>query len=230
MRDAPAVPARCVGVLVGLAWRADDDGRNSFPSEATLDNYSRKSVRQVRRDLVELLRLGLIRDGDPARAGRLRAGYRPRVYDLAVERNETGHPRPVSSVQGGHPRPVSDDRSGGGRADIHGHSDRTPTSANRSLIGPTTGHLGRAGGVSRTRERAPGGPPKGVYPKWTHPDLRARLRVLAWSLTPPRKVGGNASRNRRGQQKRRMRTGAVSPTILPSPRKWFPGLGKMLPT
>lgn len=167
--DAPDVPTQCFGVLVGLAWRADDNGRSSFPSEANLAACARKSARQVRRDLVELKALGLIRDGDPRAAVGVRSGYRPHVYDLAVERvRESGRPRPVSPDEGGHGRPVSDDQGGrtrpvsdvqGGhprpvsRVDTHVQGDRTPTSTERSLKARTTGHLGRAGGVSRTRTR-----------------------------------------------------------------------------
>jgi hypothetical protein len=86
LRDAPGVPAQCLGVLVGLADHADKFGRGAYPSAATLAAYARKSERQVRYDISLLADAKLIRMGNQALAGRLPQNRRPIVYDLAVER------------------------------------------------------------------------------------------------------------------------------------------------
>jgi hypothetical protein len=85
LTDAPGVPAHCVGALMGLAHHADEDGRNAYPSEATLAAYARKSRRQVQNDVDALAAAGLIRRGDQAQAARLPAHRRPVVYDLVME-------------------------------------------------------------------------------------------------------------------------------------------------
>lgn len=82
--EAPDVPPQVVAVLIGLARHAGDDGSDSYPSEATLARYARKSVRSVQRDLAQLLELGLIRiPADQSAAEHIRADRRPTVYDLA---------------------------------------------------------------------------------------------------------------------------------------------------
>mgnify|MGYP001952389855 CR=1 FL=1 len=86
LRDAPDVPAHCVGVLIGLANHAGPDGRGAYPSQRLLASYARKTVRQVRTDLRKLEELGLIRPGDPRLVEHLPADKRPQVWDLAIER------------------------------------------------------------------------------------------------------------------------------------------------
>ena len=136
VHDAPDVPARCVAVLVGLASHADDHGRNAYPSETTLAGYARKSVRQVRRDLRDLERVGLIRRGDQSAVAHVRPDRRPTVYDLAMDRTSTSA---RSSTSGRTCRAE--------RADTHDRNGRTPTSAERSFKGPRTVH-------ARTRAHA----------------------------------------------------------------------------
>ncbi|GAA4024868.1 hypothetical protein GCM10022247_56610 [Allokutzneria multivorans] len=87
-------------VLIGLANHADPNGRNAFPSVATLTRYSRLSERTVRTSLDRLEELGLISPSDPdiVAAYIKRADRRPKGWDLAVH----------SGVQSSHP------------ADLHG--------------------------------------------------------------------------------------------------------------
>ncbi|MDX3188641.1 helix-turn-helix domain-containing protein [Streptomyces sp. MN03-5084-2B] len=71
-------------VLVGLANHADPDGRNAFPSNATLTRYTRLSERSVRNILRELTTLELIQPSDPGIVAAYisRADRRPNGYDL----------------------------------------------------------------------------------------------------------------------------------------------------
>ena len=85
LKQAPDVPAQCVGVLMGLAEGADRHGRGALPSALTLAAFARKSERQVRADLGTLTDLKLIRPGNQALAAYIPAGRRPTVYDLAME-------------------------------------------------------------------------------------------------------------------------------------------------
>lgn len=132
---AQDVPASCVAVLLGLAWHADQHGRGAYPGEQTLANYSRKTVRQVRRDLRELQRLKLIEEGGQSMASHLRADRRPTVYDLPIDRT----PVTARSPTTGRARPPvdADDRTPmTERPDIQGHHDRTPVSAEESSKSP----------------------------------------------------------------------------------------------
>lgn len=88
-RDASSLAV----VLVGLANHADPDGRNAFPSTATLARYTRLSERSVRYALRSLQDLDLIRDSDPeiVAAYVKRADRRPNGYDLAMHHVEAVH-------------------------------------------------------------------------------------------------------------------------------------------
>ncbi|MPZ67353.1 MAG: hypothetical protein GEU83_18235 [Pseudonocardiaceae bacterium] len=86
LEEAPDVPPQLVSTLIALANHADRRGRCAYPSTETLTAYTRKSYRQVRRDLDELTQAGLIRPGNPAHVAHLRADRRPQVWDLAIER------------------------------------------------------------------------------------------------------------------------------------------------
>ncbi|GAA1795550.1 helix-turn-helix domain-containing protein [Planosporangium flavigriseum] len=151
LSDAPDVPPQCLAVLIGLANHAHANGRAAYPSQERLAHYARKSVRSVRRDLDELLRLGLIRRGDQRHTAFLPADRRPVVYDLATERRRplpgaldpfaepqsgrpTEAPEPVDNPADAHVLPVGD------RADVHDRTtgrtrpnDRTHTTYKPSL-------------------------------------------------------------------------------------------------
>lgn len=89
LEDAPDLPPHLVGTALGLANHADRHGRGSYPGQATLAWYARKSDRAVRKDLKDLLGLKLIRLGDQRLVQHIPADERPVVYDLAVERKRT---------------------------------------------------------------------------------------------------------------------------------------------
>jgi Helix-turn-helix domain len=139
LREAPDVPASCVAILIGLSAHVDDNGRNAYPSESTLAEYTRKTVRQVRRDLRELERLGLIRRGDQSAVSRLPPQYRPTVYDVALDRTSVSALE-RTSTSGLERTPVSapDRTPMAARPDTHVRLDRTPMSAKSSLNRPGT--------------------------------------------------------------------------------------------
>lgn len=91
LEDAPGLPAHLVGVMIGLANHADRSGRGSYPSQALLAQYARKTERSVRRDLTELEELKLIFRGDQRLVQHLRGDERPVVWDLAMPLKEDDH-------------------------------------------------------------------------------------------------------------------------------------------
>ncbi|GGN47085.1 hypothetical protein FHR83_007495 [Actinoplanes campanulatus] len=98
LTQAPDVPAHCVGTLIGFANHAREDGTAAYPSVPTLGRYARKGDRQIQNDIVKLLELGLIREGDQRFVAHLPSDRRPIVYDLAMERRIDGgviQPKPV---------------------------------------------------------------------------------------------------------------------------------------
>ncbi|MGW3789679.1 helix-turn-helix domain-containing protein [Micromonospora arida] len=161
LRDAPDVPPQCVAVLIGLANHAHANGRAAFPSQERLAFYARKSVRSVRRDLDELVRLGLIRKGDQRHTAFLPADRRPVVYELAMERHRPlpGALDPFAEPQSGRPtetpEPVENREDVHVRADVHDRTtgrtrpnDRTHTSYEPSLTVKEPSTRFRAGETS----------------------------------------------------------------------------------
>lgn len=141
-------------VLVGLANHADTDGRNAFPSLATLARYTRLSERSIRYALRTLEDLDLIRGSDPeiVAAHVKRADRRPNGYDLAVHRAE-----PAGDNR---PQPV-DNRIGQGQSLPPAHPHEGQTRPGRGANSDTTGGrvcprtvLNRPGNRP-TRERTP---------------------------------------------------------------------------
>lgn len=102
------VPSQCVAVLVALANRAGEDGRDAYPSVHRLAHAARKSERSVQRDLETLEELGVIRKGDQRAVFRFRPDRRPTVWDLAMERRrapyrpkwETDRDEPATAGRG----------------------------------------------------------------------------------------------------------------------------------
>lgn len=92
LQDAPGVPTHLVAVLMGLANHADERGKGSYPSQATIAEYARKGERAIRKDLKELVSLGLVVvSDDQSPAARIRTDSRPVVYDLRMDlRKEAG--------------------------------------------------------------------------------------------------------------------------------------------
>lgn len=112
LRDAPNLPSELVSTLMGYANHAGENGAGAYPSHDTIAKYTRKSVRQVRKDVARLALLGLMRLGDQRMVAHIRADRRPVVYDLPLELRQelddlssttcrvvpggtTGSPRPV---------------------------------------------------------------------------------------------------------------------------------------
>lgn len=118
-------------VLVGLANHADPDGRNAFPSLATLARYTRLSERSIRYALRALEDLDLIQDSDPeiVAAYVKRADRRPNGYDLAVYRTEQAVDKLVRAVDNsaveGRALPPADQREGQTRPVRGANSDGT---------------------------------------------------------------------------------------------------------
>jgi hypothetical protein len=83
--EAPDVPPALVSTLLGFARHADQDGQRSYPSVETLMRYTRKRERQVRDDIKELRKRGLlIVSVDQSAAAHIRADRRPTVYELPM--------------------------------------------------------------------------------------------------------------------------------------------------
>ena len=72
-------------VLVYLADRADDEGRDAFPSIVTLVEQSHLSRSTIKRILRRLEERGLISRGDQLKVAHYRIDRRPVVWDLHVE-------------------------------------------------------------------------------------------------------------------------------------------------
>jgi hypothetical protein len=119
LEKAPDVPSGPAFTLVVVASYAGQDGRGAYPTETSIARQTRKSERQVRRDLAELQRRGLLLRGDQNLTAHLRADRRPVVYDLAMSRADVGVP----------PLPRHGGTSETPRADIGDRHGGTPTSA-----------------------------------------------------------------------------------------------------
>lgn len=78
-RDLPPGPAWTLAVVASFAGA---DGRAAFPSAETIAKLTRRSKRQVQRDLDDLAARGLLVPGDPRAVITLRADQRPNVWDL----------------------------------------------------------------------------------------------------------------------------------------------------
>lgn len=125
LNDAPDVPSQLVSTLIGIANHATPDGRNAYPSQARLAKYTRKSERQIRRDLGELAKRGLIRRGDQRIVEHLPQDRRPVVYDLSMDLDGGTSTSPRSSTSAR--TPVTE------RGDMGVRGGGTSTSAKPSL-------------------------------------------------------------------------------------------------
>lgn len=133
MDDAPVTDQGQLLVLIALAERADEDGRNSFPSKKWLAERARCSPRTVQRHLQSLRASGLIVEGDQRLVDHFRADRRPVVYDLKLTaaRGDTVSPR-ACGKPGGDETPVSP-RSDE-RGDTGGRHGETTVSHKPSLL------------------------------------------------------------------------------------------------
>ncbi|MBP2323809.1 hypothetical protein JOF56_004194 [Kibdelosporangium banguiense] len=149
-RDASSLAV----VLLGLANHADPDGRNAFPSLATLARYTRLSERSIRYALRTLQELDLIQGSDPdiVAAYVKRADRRPNGYDLAVHRTEATVDNAADAVDNahreGHSVPPVDQHEGQTRPARGANNDATGGKACPRTV------LNRPGNRP-ARERAP---------------------------------------------------------------------------
>ena len=127
--EAPDVPPSLLSTLLAVARFADEGGCGSFASASTLALLTRKTRRQVRRDLDELEKRGLLCRGNQQLVAYIRADRRPDVYDLPMSRGVTHDPSSKS------PRGDMEGHTGGhGRS--HEGSPMTPEEIlNRSRKG-----------------------------------------------------------------------------------------------
>lgn len=104
---APNVPARLVATLIAIAAYTDENGQGAYPSAQTIADCTRKTERQAKRDIAELVKLGLLVPGNWRLTAHLRADRRPNVYDLPMLRGvtqDTPHgvtPKPSRSASRG---------------------------------------------------------------------------------------------------------------------------------
>ena len=129
LKYAPPMPPQLLGTLFGLADHADKKGESAYPSVRTLAAYACKAERSVQRDLKELLKLGLIRDGDQSAASHIPAERRPHVYDLALDVTVPGGRAGSDEVTQTSRVTLASSRARGGRkAAAHRQVEVTPTS------------------------------------------------------------------------------------------------------
>ena len=125
--DAPAdLSPGLVLTLAVVASFTGTDGRAAYPSAATVAMLTRKSEKQARRDLHELVKRGLLSAGDRRAVQKLRADRRPDVWDL---------PESAREYIGRHRKRTS-------RLDTHGESSMSTREENDwTSDASTTGHL-----------------------------------------------------------------------------------------
>lgn len=82
LRDAPVETSQEHVVLLALADRAHDDGRDAYPAQKWIAERARCSTRTVRRCLNSLESRGLISRGDQSHVSHIRSDLRPVVWNL----------------------------------------------------------------------------------------------------------------------------------------------------
>lgn len=97
--DAGNVPPHLLSTLIVFAAHAGTDGRGAHPSAATVAMLTRKGERRAKRDIAELVELGLLAPGDARIVAHIRADRRPAVYDLPMPRGVT-HDPPSDELRG----------------------------------------------------------------------------------------------------------------------------------
>ncbi|MGW4493824.1 helix-turn-helix domain-containing protein [Streptomyces sp. NPDC004376] len=163
------MPSQLLGTLVGLADHADKHGRGAYPSVRTLAAYTCKAERSVQRDIKELLKLELIRPGDPSVASHIPAERRPAVYDLAMERVVPGGRAGDDGVTLASRVTLASSRARGGRKNAAQTGDGvTPTSGGDVGV---TGDTDVTSGVTPTSEWGDAHVATGVTPTSPKPSF-----------------------------------------------------------
>ncbi|WP_432138947.1 helix-turn-helix domain-containing protein [Streptomyces sp. bgisy154] len=202
LKYAPPMPPQLLGTLFGLADHADKHGRGAYPSVRTLAAYACKSERSIQRDLKELAKLGLIRDGDQSAADHIPQERRPHVYDLAMETTVPGGRAGDDEVTRASRVTLTSSRARGGRKTAaHTQGGVTPTSGGDAHV---TGDTDVTSGVTPTSKWGdahvatgvtPTSPKPSFEPPTNRPLNRGELAVVdntpaalastAWPEGPP---------------------------------------------
>jgi hypothetical protein len=130
--EAPDVPAHLLSALLVYAAHAGTDGRGAYPSASTVAMLTRKTERNAKKDIAELVRLGLLLPGNQRMAAHIRADKRPSVYDLpmpergASRRPPSQEPRGVAHDTPPSPNGVSHTTARGVAQGPDGVSHTTP--------------------------------------------------------------------------------------------------------
>ena len=189
LREAPGVPAQCLGVLIGLAEHADKHGRASYPSAITLSVYARKSERQARTDLALLTEAKLIRPGDQSLVAYLPQNRRPVVYDLALEM--------VCDLQSTAPRGKPRGGPANRKSEVQPTADMQPTAPQQSTAPQTAPDLQEHEGVQPTAPQVPdllgcSGASAGVQPAADKPSMNQKQKLKDVAKTQPPLGDGSA--------------------------------------
>lgn len=169
LKYAPPMPPQLLGTLFGLADHADKHGRGAYPSVRTLAAYACKAERSVQRDIKELVKLGLIRDGDQSVAGHIPQERRPHVYDLAMELTVPGGRAGDDGVTLASRVTLASSRARGGRkAAGQTKGGVTPTSGGDAHV---TGDADVTSGVTPTSEWGDAHVATGVTPTSPKPSF-----------------------------------------------------------
>lgn len=184
------MPAKLVSTLIALANHADRDGRGCYPSQDVLARYTRKSRRQVQRDVDDLAELGLIRSGDARFVAHIRADHRPQVWDLAMERRrprDDTHdtPSPESGMT-----PMT---ARGDTRDRHGVTPMSPEPSLEPKEEPKSKDMATARAVAAHEDPQPGlfgdeppPPSEADVPARTNGHKRSSAKQkIAWSTSEP---------------------------------------------
>lgn len=134
-------------VALAIAWFADDDGANMWPSLETLAGMVAADPRNVRRALRELRQLGVLEAENLSGGRGLTTRYR---FDLQV----------LASLKAGHPRPRLQTPKPGRVRPCFAEQTRTHRVKKEGVQVPKGGHF-----ASETRALAPPDPydPSGSY-------------------------------------------------------------------
>lgn len=185
--------ASCASVLHALANHAGPDGRNAFPTIATLVRYTRLSERTVQTCLSRLHAEGTIRPGDPdiAAAYVRRADRRGNNWDLAMERmRDDLTDEEMDAVGRSNPflRPWIEQHHAARRAaqqaarDAADQAERGASSAPRDgvqqLHPVSTGCNQRSHGVQPAQERGAAAAPEPSYEPPLEPSSPTSLRSV----------------------------------------------------
>lgn len=168
LEDAPDLPPHLVGTLLGIATHANESGCGSFPSQKTIAWYARKSDRAVRNDLVQLQKLGLIREGNQLLAAHIPADERPTVWELAMDRRRAPRPQlerkwasgPSGGSGSGLPVPRPDGAEVGFRSPDQGSGSGLPPETEGAEVGfrPLGGGSGSGLPTNQKRKKTSSSP------------------------------------------------------------------------